>query len=87
MCSIILSAAALAISAPAAANDWERFYTPMQGSEALLPWTAEPEMVPSTGDTERDLDALLRRGFTPMGYTSFNSPNAKTEDARRLARS
>jgi hypothetical protein len=76
----------IALSQPALANDWEKFYTPLPGSEATIPSDIAPEIVPSTGDIEADLESMWRRGFAPIGYTSFETGNSKTRDGERLAK-
>lgn len=83
---MIFAAALVALSTPAAANDWEKFYTPLPGFAPLIPYQEKPEVVPSAGDFDQDLDSMWRRGFAPIGYTSFNTGNDKTKDAERFAR-
>lgn len=74
------------IGTPVAANDWEKFYTSFGPTDTLLPSTVPPEVVPSTGDMEKDVEAMWRRGFVPIGQTSFNTGSSKTGDAVKLAK-
>lgn len=75
----------LAASSAAQANDWEKFFTPINVSQST-PSEVAPEIIPSTGDFDRDVGGMWRRGFTPIGYTSFTSGNDKTKDAQRFAK-
>ena len=68
------------------ANDWEKFYRPIEASGSLIPATQEPEIITSAGDAEQDLETMWRRGFAPIGSSFFNSPNPKTGDALRIAK-
>ena len=78
MRKILFSAALLSMTTPAAANDWQKFYTPLDGiASTTMPSEVEPEMVPSTGDLDRDIESMWRRGFAPIGYTSFNTGTIK----------
>lgn len=81
---IVLSLVAL--SSPAAANDWEKYYTSLGGTTGLIPSRFDPEIVRSTGDIERDMEMMFRRGYEAIGYTSFETGNAQTKDAFKLAR-
>lgn len=84
---IILSASiALSLASPAAANDWEKFYTAFGSSDGMIDATVDPEIVPSTGNVDRDLEAMWRRGFAATGYTYFSTRNSKTTDAKRFAK-
>ena len=79
--------AALAFSQPVSANDWEKFYRPLPWATATVPSTAaEPQVVPSSGDADQDVEAMWRNGFAPIGVSNFNSPNSKTSDAIRFGR-
>lgn len=76
---------ALLISAqPASANDWEKFFVAVQ-QEGAIDAASSPEVLPSSGDVEKDLEAMYRKGFVPVGYSSFNASNSKTKDGERLA--
>ena len=74
----------LLASQSARANDWEKFFqsVPQQGA---IDATTPPEVLPSSGNVEKDIEAMFRRGFAPVGYTSFNTSNDKTKDGERLA--
>lgn len=74
------------VAAPAHGNVWEKFYTSFGPTDTLLPSTVAPEVVPSSGDIEKDVEAMWRRGFMPIGQTSFNTNNPKTGDAVKLAK-
>lgn len=76
----------LVMATSAWANDWQKFYTPVAGSERLIRSEVEPEVIPSSGDITRDLELMWRRGFAPYGYSSFSSGNSNTKDAFRLAK-
>lgn len=82
--SVILAGVA-ALPTSVAANDWEKFYRPMN-SMPTVPASGDPETVPSTGDFDRDAEAMWRRGYAPIGFTSFSTDNGKTSDAVRLAK-
>lgn len=84
---IYLALVMLGMSQVANANDWEKFYRPNGNTiDQTLPSTSDPEVVASTGDFEHDMELMYRKGFAPIGFTSFNSPNSKTDDAIRLAK-
>ncbi|MEA1619573.1 PDZ domain-containing protein [Erythrobacter sp. T5W1-R] len=70
---------------PAVANDWEKFFVAVP-QEGAIDATTEPEVLPSFGDIDKDLEAMFRRGFVAVGYTSFNSSNSKTNDGERLGK-
>lgn len=77
--------AALALGAqPAWANDWEKFFTAVP-QEGTIDATVAPEVLPSTGDIDKDVEGMFRRGYVAVGYTSFNASNDKTRDGERLA--
>lgn len=82
---ILAAVLSLSVTQSAAANDWEKFFTPLK-STTSLPSTAEPEIIPSTGDFDQDIGGMWRRGFAPIGYTSFSTGNDKTKDAQRFAK-
>jgi hypothetical protein len=52
----------------------------------LLPSNVDPEVIPSTGNGDNDLDVMWQRGFAPLGHTSFSTSNDKSKDAIRLAK-
>lgn len=77
----------LVSASPTWANDWEKFYKPFPGAiEKTIASDAEPNSVSSVGDVERDFEAMWRRGYTAIGYTSFETNNNKTKDAFKLAK-
>ncbi|MET3287048.1 UNVERIFIED_ORG: hypothetical protein ABIC34_003869 [Sphingomonas sp. 1057] len=72
------------VAQPAEANDWEKFFVAVP-QEGAIDATTAPEILQSSGDLSRDLEGMFRRGFVPVGYSSFNAPNSKTKDGQRLA--
>lgn len=74
------------VTAPAQANDWEKFYTALPANIPTVPSSDPPEAIASQGDFGKDLEVMWRRGYAAIGYSSFNSPNSKTKDAARLAK-
>lgn len=70
---------------PLMANDWEKFFVAVP-QEGVIDASTSPEILPSLGDVDKDIEAMFRRGFVPVGYTSFNSANDKTADGVRLAK-
>lgn len=82
------TAAVVAISLPANAhaNAWEKNFRAIAPNDALISWSGEPETVPSTGDLDADLEAMWRKGFALVGYSSFKSDNSKTSDAVRFGK-
>lgn len=68
------------------ANDWEKFYRPVSNWTTAIPYDGTPEMMASVGNTDADLDQMWRRGFAPIGSTSFETGNNKTDDAVRFAK-
>jgi hypothetical protein len=68
------------------ANDWEKYYHPVGNISETIPSNIDPEVIQSCGDTQKDAEDLFRRGFVPIGFTSFNTANNKTQDALRLAK-
>jgi hypothetical protein len=83
---IVATVLSFTLAAPACASDWEKFYTPNPDPKAALPSNVPPEVLPSSGNLGQDIDAMFRRGFEPIGFSSFNSPNSKTGDAEKLAK-
>lgn len=87
MKKLALTLILLAATAPASANDWEKFYTPLPtGPVQPIPSASPPERINSQGNIDRDIESMWRQGFAPIGYTSFNSPNDKIKDAERFAK-
>jgi len=84
---VALGILAASISTGAAANDWQKFYTPLPGGEQYQKTQGEPEQVASTGNFERDVELMWHRGYGPIGYTLFTTNNGKTKDAVRFAKS
>ena len=82
----ILGLLALGSAQTAYANDWERFYHSLGDTKGMIPATTDPEIIGSTGDVEQDQDAMWRKGFVAIGYTSFNTSNNKIDDGLRLAK-
>ena len=78
-------ALALAASAPAFGNDWQKFYHPVQDARMVIRWLGGPETVMSSGNLLNDADTMWRHGFALIGYSAFNSPNNKTADAIKWA--
>lgn len=76
----------LFLTQAAHANDWEKFYTSFGPTDGLIPASASPEIVPSTGNIDQDLETMWRRGYAAIGYTSFTTSNDKTKDASRFAK-
>lgn len=86
MRSLLIFPISLMICAPAFANDWEKFYTALAKVGEYPESSIPPEVVPSSGNLEVDVDAMWRKGFAPIGYSNFSSGNAKTKDAIKLAK-
>lgn len=80
---LITTLAAVGISAPAIANDWQKFYHPVADARSAIPWNGAPETLMGSGNLMADVDGMWRRGFAVIGYSAFNSPNNKTADAIR----
>lgn len=70
----------------AQANNWEKYFTRLPGTESAIASTVPPERISSQGSLDADMGAMWKRGYGPIGYTSFSSPNGKTKDAERLAK-
>jgi len=70
----------------ARANDWEKYYRPNPNASGTIPSTVDPEMLPSSGSADADIEQMWRRGFASIGATAFNTTNNKTDDAIRLAK-
>lgn len=81
----IAFAVLLVVSQSAMANDWQKFFQALP-QEGVIDATTPPEVLPSSGDVEKDIEAMFRKGFAPIGYTSFNASNDKTKDGERLAK-
>lgn len=79
-------AMSVVLSEPAMANDWEKFYRAYPGANQGIEAVVPPEIVPSSDDADSDMEAMWRKGFAPIGFTSFTSSNGKTADAVRFAR-
>jgi hypothetical protein len=71
---------------PANANDWEKYFTRLANPDQYIPSNVEPELQPSQGNIDADVEAMWKRGFAPIGYTSFSTGNGKISDAQRLAK-
>lgn len=82
---LLITTVALIAATGAYANDWQKFYTPVQSALFLAAATVPPEVVPTAGDIESDVRQMWRRGFGAVGYSSFNSPNSKVSDAVKWA--
>jgi len=82
----IAAGLALCASQNASANDWERFFRPIGNISTTIAYDGEPEMINSSGNPDADVEQMWRKGFAPIGYTSFETGNNKTDDAVRLAK-
>ena len=81
----LATACVATIASNAHANDWEKFYRPLM-AVTPAPLSQPPEVVPSSGNADADVERMWRNGFAPIGFSSFNSNNAKTGDAMRFAK-
>ena len=82
---IAIACALLIVPATAHANDWEKFYQAAPvGSVPVLPADQPPQIVDLPSDPRELVDSMWRKGFTLLGASSFNSPNASTKDALRF---
>jgi hypothetical protein len=75
------------IASPAYATDWEKFYTAVPGGSLEPIASPSPPVVEAIGSSDIrriEADAYIN-GFAVIGYSSFNSSNANTKDAVRLA--
>jgi hypothetical protein len=84
--AITAAASTIGLSATAHANAWEKNFRAIPTNDAVISWSGEPETVPSTGDLDADLEAMWRKGFALIGYSSFKSDNSKTNDAVRFGK-
>jgi PDZ domain len=72
---------------PAVADDYAKFYQAAPaGSVALLPSTAPPELLPSTGDLDADRLRLWQQGYGMVGASSFNGTVRDPAKALKFAR-
>lgn len=73
-------------SAPTLANNWEKFYTAVDpGSIPQEPSQSPPQIEQASGDFQADAFRMWERGYTLIGYTSFNSTVESVKDGIRLA--
>ena len=81
-------AAALILMTPAAvqANDWEKFYQRHQTPPNAQVWAGEPELRQAGADFVATEERMWQDGYCLIGYSSFNSSNAKSADAVRFAK-
>ncbi|HZU64588.1 MAG TPA: PDZ domain-containing protein [Novosphingobium sp.] len=85
--AVVSSGLALCVGQTAHANDWEKFYRPIDSfSSSVIDYDGEPEMLNSSGNLDGDIEQMWRKGFAPIGYTSFETGNNKTGDAVRFAK-
>lgn len=82
----VVALLAIGLASSARANDWEKFYRPLSFASSLIPTDSDPEITSSSGNSDRDIEEMWRKGFAPVGFSSFNSPNSKTADAVRLGK-
>lgn len=78
----VLTATASAVHANAWEDNFQRWVAP----ETYIAASKDPEIVPSAGGAEQDLERMWRQGYVAVGYSSFNSKNSKTRDAERFAK-
>ncbi len=76
----------LSLPSPGSANDWEKFYHSLGRGYDVTPATSDPEVLMSSGDADRDIDEMWRKGYGAIGYTSFSTSNNNTSDGVRLAK-
>jgi len=82
MVKLLLAGIAFAaLATSASANDWQKFYHPVQDASKAIQWNGLPEIITSSGNLIADVDGMWQRGFAVVGYSAFNSPNNKTSDA------
>ena len=83
--------ATLALTSPAIAGsagptDWEAAFVPVHNSPAPLPSAADPERLKGSGDLDTDIREMWKKGFAPIGISSFAATNGNIGDADHLAR-
>ena len=77
--------AAFTSSSALYANDWEKFFTRSGSADYVIPSSVPAERINSAGSIDADIGAMWKRGYAPIGYSSFTNGNSKTKDAERLA--
>jgi len=73
----------------ACANGYGQFYTSILNPDGKPPahdaFTGDPQVVVSN-DLKKDGEALVRKGYVPLGYSSFNGPTESIADAKAQAK-
>lgn len=82
----LIAGIALGAAQTAHANDWEKFFRPIGKWPTAIAFNGEPEMMSTSGNSDADIEQMWRRGYAPIGFTSFETGNNKTDDAVRLAK-
>ena len=83
---IVIAGVLATLPAALHANDWEKFYSPAPaGTISILAAAAPPKMVPLSADSAELIDSMWRKGYSVIGVSIFNSPNASTKDELRFA--
>jgi hypothetical protein len=70
-------------------NGYQKFYTPLNVSNysrSVLPSTGDPVLRASSGDRDKDIDALFFDGYVPIGYSSFSGPLESVDKAIEQAK-
>jgi hypothetical protein len=64
------------------ANPYEDFYHPTLDTKTLKSYvpSSAPLAIYTTNDFPKDVDALIRRGFTPIGNSSFNAASNQVSE-------
>lgn len=84
--SALVTTLVLALSAPAHANSFEKFFRPSSGeAERAVQAKSAPEVY-STQNVEADIDRLLEDGNLILGLSSFVGPIEDTKKAKKFGK-
>jgi PDZ domain len=79
-----LLAVFLALTLSACANPYSQFYRPTIDPKTMPSYipASEPLKIYTTNDFPKDVDALVRKGYTPIGNASFNAASNRVTESQ-----
>jgi hypothetical protein len=74
----------VAVALAGCANPYAQFYKQTADAKTLPSYipSAEPLKIYTTNDFPKDVDALMRKGYTPVGNSSFNAASNKVSESQ-----
>jgi hypothetical protein len=74
----------VAVALGGCANPYAQFYNQTVDAKSLPSYvpSSEPLKIYTTSDFPKDVDALIRKSYTPVGNSSFNAASNKVSESQ-----